>query len=80
MKPIRLLAAGMGVLACQAALATDKVGTPVVPSPNVTLPSFEEDRFPAPADVAHRVGIVGLHIVAAAGIALSVMSRRRRAR
>lgn len=79
MKPFRLLAFGMGLLVAHAALATDRVGSPNSPDVNVVLPSPDDGYFPQPAVVANRVAIVGLHVVAAAGIALSVMTRRRRA-
>lgn len=79
MKPIRLLALGMGILIAHAALATDRVNTPSGPGLNVSLPAPDDDFFPQPADLANRVAVIGLHVVAAAGIALSVMTRRRKA-
>lgn len=79
MKPIRLLAAGMGLLVFQAALATDRLPAAPAYTPVEGLPFLENNSIPQPADVANRVGVAGLHLVAAAGIALSVMARRRKA-
>ena len=80
MKPIRLLAAGIGVLAIQAAFASDRVAPMEARQTPFKAIVFEEnENIPKPADVAHKVGVAGLHVVALAGIALSVMIRRRKA-
>jgi hypothetical protein len=80
MKPTRLLAAGIGFLAIQAAFASDRVGGIKAQNSTFKAAVFEEnENIPKPADVAHKVGVAGLHVVALAGIALSVMARRRKA-
>lgn len=79
MKSIRLLTAGMGVLAVQTSFASDRLAPAPGYKPLDGQYVIKEEALPQPAEVAHRVGVTGLHIVAAAGIALSVMARRRKA-